>query len=74
VLTGEGLRAARYLPRGVRERTYARVSEMAAKKGIEVTVSAESNPDFLAPQQRSQRSRLLEMLQDVGRRVMSIFA
>lgn len=46
VLSGTGLAGARYLPRSRRQRGYATLIALAARRGVKVTVSALTNPDF----------------------------
>jgi len=49
VLTPPGLSAARFLPRARRQRGYATLISLAARRGLNVTVSAVTNPDFAPP-------------------------
>jgi DNA repair photolyase len=53
LLTAPGLATARYLPRSQRQRGYATVISLAASRGIRVTVSALTNPDFTVARQPS---------------------
>jgi hypothetical protein len=53
ILTAPGLAAARYLPRGYRQRGYATLMALAANHGISVTISRLTNPDFNAPKQHA---------------------
>lgn len=46
LLTAPGLAAARYLPRGRRQRGYATLMALAANHGLSVTISSLTNPDF----------------------------
>jgi DNA repair photolyase len=49
VLAAPGMAAAQYLPKTRRQRGYATLMALAAGHGIQVSVSALSNPDFAAP-------------------------
>ncbi len=53
ILKSEGLAAARYLPKRLRQRGYASLMAVAAEFGITVRISAVTNPDFQAPQHRT---------------------
>lgn len=44
--------AARHLPRADRQRGYAKLMALAAERGIKVSVSGLTNPDFRAPRER----------------------
>lgn len=76
LLSGNGLAAARYLPRARRQRGYATLMALAAGLGMSVSVSGLTNPDFQptrveAPEpRRSLVSRFLESggCAEVGRR------
>ncbi|MGL4550466.1 MAG: radical SAM protein [Gemmataceae bacterium] len=46
VLTSAGLAGARYLPRSRRQRGYATLMALASRRGMSVTVSSLTNPDF----------------------------
>jgi DNA repair photolyase len=46
VLSSAGLAGARYLPRSRRQRGYATLMALASRRGMAVTVSALTNPDF----------------------------
>jgi DNA repair photolyase len=50
VLKGNGLAAARYLPKARRQRGYAALTALASEYGITVTICATTNPDFASPQ------------------------
>lgn len=47
LLTSPGMSPARYLPKARRQRGYARVMSLAASVGIQVGLSAVTNPDFV---------------------------
>lgn len=49
--------AARHLPRADRQRGYARLMALAAERGIKVSVSGLTNPDFRAPRERIVHER-----------------
>jgi DNA repair photolyase len=65
VLAAPGMAAARYLPKARRQRGYASLMALAVGHGIQVSVSALSNPDFAAPrrsapaEERQPRLRVL---------------
>jgi DNA repair photolyase len=49
MLRGNGLSAARYLPKARRQRGYAALMALAAEYGITVSVCRTTNPDFAPP-------------------------
>jgi DNA repair photolyase len=65
LLTAPGLSPAWYLPRARRQRGYAAVMALAAERGISVSITSLTNPDFPAARSvsaaTSARQRLLPM-------------
>ncbi len=61
VLTAPGLAAARFLPRARRQRGYAMLISQASRHGVEVKVSALTNPDFAPPRALVRGPGLREM-------------
>lgn len=63
ILTSGPIAAARYLPRARRQRGYATLMSLAAERGMTVSVSATTNPDFASPRRVEEaevpRQRLL---------------
>jgi DNA repair photolyase len=49
MLEGNGLSAARYLPKARRQRGYAALMALAAEHGITVSICRTTNPDFAPP-------------------------
>jgi DNA repair photolyase len=71
VLQGEGAVPTRYLPKVYRERAYNLLLKLASALGINVTVSAATNPDFTPSQAvvRETRPSLLSLFLAAGRRL-----
>lgn len=64
ILTAPGLAAARYLPRGRRQRGYAMLKALAARHDIDVQINSVTNPDFASAKKTETsktRPRLLSL-------------